>query len=103
MITVLTDMCACFGAADDMDEMVQAVKHALQQCCLQVRSNTLPLAKHACAAAAGTPATFRHTGTPHPTCGKTCMRSRCGHSCYICAAPGTRSAPGRGPALRREM
>lgn len=24
------------GAADDMDELVQAVKQAIQQCCLQV-------------------------------------------------------------------
>ena len=31
------------AAADDMDELVQAVKQAIQQCCLQVRLLLSPL------------------------------------------------------------
>lgn len=30
------------NAADDMDEMVSAVRHALQQCCIQVRIPVAP-------------------------------------------------------------
>ena len=35
---------ACVAAADDMDEMVHAVKHAIQQCCLQVCRYITPAA-----------------------------------------------------------
>lgn len=33
---VACNIVACLAAADDMDELVQAVKQAIQQCCLQV-------------------------------------------------------------------